>query len=72
MQVALIPFKLGTYVSDIFVFAQKNRSKTPVIDLTGPSAAPTRRKAPEPGAARKQQFIRVLGDGGDSQAAALK
>lgn len=72
MHVAFIPFNLGTYVSDNTVFAQKNRLTTPVIDLTGPSAAPISRKAPEPGAARRQQFIRVLGDGGNSQAAALK
>lgn len=48
---------------------QRRKAATPPINLTGPPTGSTRQ---EPLAARKQQFIRVLGDGGDSQAAALK
>ena len=43
-----------------------------MVDLTDEASRPRVESGQQPGAARKEQFIRVLGDGGDSQTAALK
>ena len=43
-----------------------------MVDLADEPSRPTSKTAQQPGAGRKQQFIKVLGDGGDSQTAALK